>query len=61
MYYLKIWRLAWPLILSNITVPLLGIVDIAVIGHQHNAALIASIAIGSMLFDSLFLLFGFCV
>ena len=28
------WRLAWPLILSNLTVPLLGIVDTAVVGHH---------------------------
>ncbi len=33
------WRLAWPLILSNLSVPLLGVVDTAVVGHLDFAAL----------------------
>ena len=32
------WRLAWPLILSNLSVPLLGMVDTAVVGHLPQAA-----------------------
>ena len=30
--FASLWRLAWPLILSNISVPLLGMVDVAVVG-----------------------------
>ena len=30
------WRLAWPLILSNLSVPLLGVVDTAVMGHLDS-------------------------
>ncbi len=58
-YYLTFFKLAWPLILSNITIPLLGMVDIAVVGHQNDTNLLASIAIGGIIFDTLFLLFGF--
>ena len=30
--YREVWRLAWPLIVSNLSIPLLGIVDTAVVG-----------------------------
>ena len=47
-----IFRLAVPSILANITVPLVGMVDIAVAGHldTNAATMIGGIAIGSMLF-----------
>ena len=36
------WRLAWPLILSNLSVPLLGVVDTAVVGHLDRRAISAA-------------------
>ena len=54
-----IWQLAWPVMLSNITIPLLGMVDIAVVGHDYPAHVLGAVAIGSMVFDVLFLAFGF--
>ena len=56
-----ILKLAIPSILANITVPLVGMVDIAVAGHldADAATLIGGIAIGSMLFDMLYWNFGF--
>ena len=60
-----ILRLAVPSILANITVPLVGMVDIAVAGHlgasgaMSAAALIGGISIGTMLFDMLYWNFGF--
>ena len=56
---LKIWQLAWPIILSNITIPLLGMVDIAVVGHDYPSSILSSVAIGSVIFDILFLTFNF--
>ena len=59
-----ILRLAIPSILANITVPLVGMVDIAVAGHLDTGAatMIGGIAVGSMLFDLLYWNFGFlCV
>ncbi len=61
----EILRLAGPSILANITVPLVGMVDIAVVGHLgttggvSGAALIGGISVGTMLFDLLYWNFGF--
>ena len=57
----EILKLAIPSILANITVPIVGMVDIAVAGHldANAATLIGGIAIGSMLFDLLYWNFGF--
>lgn len=56
-----ILKLAVPSILANITVPLVGMVDIAVAGHLDTSAavMIGGIAIGTMLFDLLYWNFGF--
>ena len=54
-----ILRLALPSILANITIPLVGIVDTAIVGHLSDAAAIGGIAIGTMLFDLLYWNFGF--
>lgn len=58
-----ILKLAGPSILANITVPFVGMVDIAVAGHLtsslSNATLIGGISIGTMLFDLLYWNFGF--
>lgn len=55
----QILRLALPAIISNVTVPLLGLVDMAIVGHMGDVAYIAAIAIGSMIFNSLYWMFGF--
>lgn len=61
----EILRLALPSILANITVPLVGMVDVAVAGHINGltgysaAAFIGGISIGSLLFDLLYWNFGF--
>ena len=55
----EILRLSIPSILANITVPIVGIVDVAIAGHIANASAIGGIAIGSMLFDLLYWNFGF--
>ena len=54
-----ILRLAIPSILANITIPLVGIVDTAIVGHLSDATAIGGIAIGTMLFDLLYWNFGF--
>jgi len=58
-----ILRLAVPSILANITVPLVGMVDLAVAGHLQGdfsaAAFIGGISIGSMLFELLYWNFSF--
>ena len=51
--------IAIPSIVSNITVPLLGLVDVTIVGHMGNAAYIAAIAVGSMIFNVIYWIFGF--
>lgn len=55
--YKKVWQLAGPIILANITVPLLGAVDIAVVGHLPGPQYMASVGIGATIFNALY--FGF--
>ncbi len=55
----QILRLAIPNILSNLSVPLLGAVDTAVIGHLDKVYYLGAIAIGSIVFDFIFWGFGF--
>ena len=57
----EIFRLALPSILANITIPLVGMVDIAVAGHLDTsaAALIGGISVGSLMFDLMYWNFGF--
>ena len=47
----KILQLAIPSIISNITVPLLGLIDVAIVGHLGSASYIGAIAVGGMLFN----------
>ncbi len=49
-----VWRIAAPLILSNITVPMLGMVDTGVTGHLDDAAYLGAVAIGSMIFGFIY-------
>lgn len=55
----QILHIALPSIVSNITVPLLGLVDVAIMGHLGNAAYIGAIAVGTMCFNVVYWLFGF--
>ena len=55
----QILRLALPSICANITIPLLGLADLAIMGHVGDAVLIGAIAAGSMIFNVVYWLFGF--
>ena len=54
-----ILNIALPSIVSNVTVPLLGLVDVAIVGHLGAAAYIGAIAVGSMTFNVVYWIFGF--
>ena len=54
-----VWRLAGPIILSNISVPLIGAVDTAVVGHMPGAHYIGAVAVGATTFSLVFWAFGF--
>jgi MATE family multidrug resistance protein len=57
--YREAWRLAWPLILSNLSVPLLGMVDTAVVGHLPSPHFMGAVAIGAVVLSVVYFLFGF--
>ncbi len=54
-----LWRLALPMILSNITVPLLGVVDTAVIGHLDSPVYLGGVAVGTTATSFIFMLLLF--
>lgn len=57
--YREAWRLAWPLVLSNLSVPLLGMVDTAVVGHLPDPAQLGAVALGAAMASMLYFAFGF--
>lgn len=52
-------RLALPTILMNVSVPLMGAVDTAVMGHLPDVAFLGAVSLGSVVFTTLFWAFGF--
>ena len=55
----QVWRLALPIVLSNMTVPMLGLVDTAVIGHLDAPVYLAAVAVGALIFTFLYWTFIF--
>ena len=53
------WRLAGPIILANLSVPMLGAVDTAVMGHLPNPAYLGGVAVGAVVFQFIYWGFGF--
>ena len=50
----KIWSLTWPVIIANLTIPLVGLTDTIIMGHMPNSVYIASIAIGGLIFNFIY-------
>ena len=48
------WRIAAPMVLSNVSVPLLGMVDTGVTGHLDSPVYLGAVAIGAMIFSFLY-------
>lgn len=55
----KTWRLAGPVILSNISLPLLGAVDIAVVGHLPGPQYVGAVAVGALIFTFIYHVMNF--
>lgn len=55
----RVWNLAWPTILSGLTGPLVGMVDTAVVGQLPHPRYMAAVAVGAVIFSSVFWVFGF--
>ena len=54
----QILQIALPSIVSNITVPLLGLIDVAIVGHLGSPAYIGATAVGGMLFNIIYWIFA---
>ena len=52
-------KLAVPMVISNVSIPLLGMVDTAVVGHLPEPHYLGAVAVGGMIFSFLFWGFGF--
>lgn len=55
----KILKIAIPSIVTNITVPLLGLIDVAIVGHLGSSAYIGAIAVGGLVFNIIYWVFAF--
>jgi len=55
----RVLTIAIPIVLSNITVPILGAVDTAVVGQLGKAAPVAAVGVGAIIITSFYWLFGF--
>ena len=55
----RLWALAWPMMLSNLSLPALTLVDAAVLGHLPEPQHLAAVVLGSTLFSFLYWGFGF--
>ena len=53
-WHRRVWRLAWPMIVSNLSIPLLGAVDTAVIGHLPEPHFLGAVAVGALIFNTLY-------
>lgn len=55
----EILRIAVPSIFTNITIPLLSLVDLTIVGHLQHSAAIGAIAVGGLIFNMIYWLFNF--
>ena len=54
-----IWHLSWPIMISNLSQPLVGAADTAMMGHLSDPALIGGVALGTVVIHFLLMIFGF--
>lgn len=55
----QILQITLPSIVSNITIPLLGLIDIAIVGHMGDIVYIGAVSVGAMIFNLIYWLFAF--
>ena len=57
--YRQVIKVAWPILLANISIPLLGLIDTAILGHLDDAIYLGAVALGSQLVSAIFWSCGF--
>lgn len=58
-WHRRVLALAFPIVLANLTQPILGAVDTAVAGHLDSASYLGGVALGGLFFNFVFWGFGF--
>lgn len=58
-WHSKVWSLSWPMILANLSLPLVGVVDTAVMGRMPDATYVGAVALGSTLMNAIYWMYGF--
>lgn len=58
-WHRRVWLLAGPIILSNLSAPLLGLTDTAVMGHLDSPVYLGAVAVGTLIVNYLYWSFGF--
>ena len=58
-WFWRVFHLSWPIIFSGLSVPLVGLVDTAVMGQLPEPRYMAAVAVGAVIFSSVFWVFGF--
>ncbi|MBU0862640.1 MAG: MATE family efflux transporter, partial [Alphaproteobacteria bacterium] len=55
----RVLQIALPVVISNATVPILGVVDTGVVGQLGQAAPIGAVGIGAIILTAIYWIFGF--
>lgn len=58
-WHARVWRLSVPVILANLSPPLVGLADTAVMGRMPDASHLAAVTLGAVVLSSIYWLFGF--
>ena len=58
-WHRKILALTWPVMLANVTIPLVGVADIAVMGRLPDPVYIGAVSVGAAIFSAMYWLFSF--
>ena len=58
-WHRRVWSLTWPVILANLTIPLVGLVDTAIMGRMPEPAHLGAVSLGAAAFTAMYWLFGF--
>ena len=55
----RLWSVSWPVIVANITFPLVGAADTAMMGRLEDASFVGGVALGSLVFNFIYFGLGF--
>ncbi|MEQ9189969.1 MAG: MATE family efflux transporter [Alphaproteobacteria bacterium] len=58
-WHRRVWRLSWPVILANLSVPMLSAVDAGLMGHLPDPSFLGAVAVAAVIFNYLYWGFGF--